>query len=150
MGIPIQGLLHDLSKFSLVEFWEGVRYYQGTFSPIDACKKENGWSPAWMHHKGRNKHHYEYWMDNLDDGGTPLEMPLKYKKEMLCDYLGAGRAYYGKDFTYEKEYEWWQNKLSKPLAMHDSNKDFISMYMELLKVYGDNAFKIDVNHKEDK
>lgn len=148
MGIPIQGLLHDLSKFSPVEFWEGVRYYQGTISPIDACKKENGWSPAWMHHKGRNKHHYEYWIDKLDDGGVPLEMPLKYKKEMLCDYLGAGRAYYGKDFTYKKEYEWWQNKLSKPLAMHNGNKDFISMYMELLKIHGDNAFKVDVNYKE--
>lgn len=150
MGIPIQGLLHDLSKFSPVEFWEGVRYYQGTSSPIDACKRENGWSPAWMHHKGRNKHHYEYWMDNLDNGGTPLEMPLKYKKEMLCDYLGAGRAYYGKNFTYEKEYDWWQNKLSKPLAMHESNKNFISMYMECLKAHGDKAFKFYTGYKVDK
>lgn len=150
MGIPVQGLLHDLSKFSPVEFWESVKYYQGNSSPIDACKKDKGWSAAWMHHKGRNKHHYEYWVDNLDNGGTPLEMPLKYKKEMLCDYLGAGRAYYGKDFTYEKEYEWWQNKLSKPLAMHENNKDFISKYMELLKTRENNAFRVYANHKEDK
>lgn len=86
VGIPFQGLVHDLSKFSPTEFWESVKYYQGTSSPIDACKKENGWSAAWMHHKGRNKHHYEYWQDNFDNGGNPIEMPMKYKKEMLCDY----------------------------------------------------------------
>lgn len=66
VGIPFQGLIHDLSKFSPTEFWESVKYYQGTSSPIDACKKENGWSAAWMHHKGRNKHHYEYWQDNFE------------------------------------------------------------------------------------
>ena len=40
-GIPVQGLLHDLSKFSPVEFFESVKYYQGDKSPIDACKKAN-------------------------------------------------------------------------------------------------------------
>lgn len=55
-----------------------------------------------MHHKGRNKHHYEYWQDNFDNGGNPIEMPMKYKKEMLCDYLGAGRAYHGKSFDFAK------------------------------------------------
>lgn len=80
-GIPLQGLVHDLSKFSTTEFWESVKYYQGTSSPIDACKKANGWSAAWMHHKGRNKHHYEYWQDNFDNGGNPIEMPMKYKKK---------------------------------------------------------------------
>ena len=52
VGIPLQGLTHDLSKFSPTEFFESVKYYQGTSSPIDACKEENGWSAAWMHHKG--------------------------------------------------------------------------------------------------
>ena len=124
-GIPIQGILHDLSKFSPVEFFESVKYYQGTSSPIDACKKANGWSKAWMHHKGRNKHHYEYWMDNFDNGGTPLLMPFKYALEMLCDYLGAGRAYMGKKFTYKDEYNWWVNKSSKPIAMHPDILQFI-------------------------
>lgn len=70
VGISIQGLLHDMSKFSPTEFWESVKYYQGNISPIDACKKENGWSSAWMHHKGKNKHHYEYWQDDFDNGGN--------------------------------------------------------------------------------
>lgn len=129
-GIPIQGLLHDMSKFSPVEFFESVKYFQGTSSPIDACKKIKGYSNAWMHHKGRNKHHYEYWQDNFDYGGIPLEMPLKYKKEMICDYIGAGRAYYGKNFTPAKEYEWWQNKKAKPLAMHENDKQFLDRWFE--------------------
>ena len=116
-GIPIQGLLHDLSKFSPVEFFESVKYYQGDKSPIDACKKANGWSKAWMHHKGRNPHHYEYWMDDFDHGGKPLMMPAKYAIEMLCDYLGAGRAYMGKSFNFTAEYAWWLRKRSNGLAM---------------------------------
>ena len=82
--------------------------------------------------KGRNKHHYEFWQDNFDNGGTPIEMPMKYKKEMLCDYLGAGNAYYGKDFSYQKELDWWKNKKSKPLAMHPNDKAFIDKHINLL------------------
>lgn len=124
--IPIQGLLHDLSKFSPTEFFESVKYYQGDKSPIDACKKENGMSIAWQHHKGRNKHHYEYWMDNFDNGGTPLLMPPMYAIEMLADYLGAGKAYMGNKFSYENEYSWWLNKIKNPLAMHPMIKAFIT------------------------
>lgn len=94
-----------------------------------------------MHHKGRNKHHYEYWQDNFDNGGIPIEMPIKYKKEMLCDYLGAGRAYYGKDFTYIKEYTWWQNKINKPLAMHPSDKKFITTWLSELVNEGNCVFR---------
>lgn len=86
VGIPFQGLVHDLSKFSPTEFWESVKYYQGTSSPIDACKKENGWSAAWMHHKGRNKHHYEYWQDNFDNGGNPIE----WGEKMINHYESLG------------------------------------------------------------
>lgn len=110
MGLYWQGLTHDLSKYSPTEFMESVRFYQGTSSPIDAAKKAKGYSDAWFHHKGRNKHHYEYWMDNFDLGGENIVMPYKYFAEMVCDYLAAGRAYMGKNFSYTAEYEWWQNK----------------------------------------
>lgn len=132
-GIPIRGLLHDMSKFSPTEFWESVAYYQGTSSPIDACKKANGWSKAWMHHKGRNAHHYEYWFDNFDKGGEALVMPYEYAVEMICDYLGAGRAYYGKEFTYQKEYSWWLNK-----------RQHTSMHMDMIK-FVDKVFSCIVN-----
>lgn len=123
-GIPWRGIKHDMSKFSPTEFWESVRYYQGTRSPIDACKEEKGVSKAWLHHKGRNRHHYEYYQDNFDKGGTPLKMPYKDTIEMFCDYLGAGRAYMGKNFSYASELNWWKNKISKPLAMHKVQKEF--------------------------
>lgn len=64
-----RGIKHDLSKFSPTEFCESVKYFTGDKSPIDNCKKEKGWSKAWLHHKGRNRHHYEYWQDNFDNGG---------------------------------------------------------------------------------
>lgn len=136
VGLYKRGLTHDLSKFSPTEFWEGVKYYQGDNSPIDACKKANGYSKAWLHHKGRNSHHYEHWQDNFDNGGNPLLMPFEDSAEMLCDYLGAGHAYWGKDFTYKKELFWWENKKSNPLAMHPINKEFISQALKEINEKG--------------
>ena len=120
-GLFWQGLTHDLSKYSPTEFFESVKYYQGTSSPIDACKKANGVSYAWMHHKGRNPHHYEYWQDSFDRGGQPVLMPYKYFVEEMCDFIGAARAYLGKDFSYVKEEEWWKKKREN-CAMHPNNK----------------------------
>ena len=127
-----RGLWHDMSKFSPTEFWESVKYYSGTRSPIDACKEEKGVSMAWMHHKGRNPHHYEYWMDNFDKGGEPKEMPWRYKVEMICDYLAAGRAYMGKNFSYKAEYEWWLKKLELPRRQHENDKSFVTNVLQQL------------------
>lgn len=131
-GIPIRGILHDMSKFSPTEFIESVKYYQGTRSPIEACKEANGYSKAWLHHKGRNSHHYEYYQDNFDSlassdfkGEHHLKMPFKDACELICNYLGAGRAYMGKHFNFSGEYDWWLNKTSKPIAMHPHTKMFV-------------------------
>ena len=124
-----QAWTHDLSKYSPTEFLESVKYYQGDKSPIDACKAENGYSMAWFHHKGRNPHHYEYWQDNFDFGGTPVMMPYKYAVELLCDYLAAGRAYMGDKFTYKAELEWWYKKRQN-CAMHLQTKWFVSLVLE--------------------
>lgn len=140
VGLYWRGITHDLSKFSPIEFWESVKYYQGNSSPIDACKKDKGYSRAWLHHKGRNKHHYEYYVDNFDNGGTPLQMPFKDSVEMLCDYLGAGHAYMGKNFSYEAEYNWWLNKKKTNLAMHPINRDFITLALDQLREYGNIVF----------
>ena len=141
-GIPWRGLVHDLSKYSPTEFWESVKYYSGTRSPIDACKEDKGVSYAWMHHKGRNAHHYEYWQDNFDKGGNPICMPDKYALEMLCDYLAAGRAYMGKKFSYEAEEQWWENKKKQPLAMHYTQKRFLNIaFRELANCMKDKNFK---------
>jgi hypothetical protein len=95
-GIPLQGLVHDLSKYSFVEFFESARYYAGTYSPIKNAKEDKGYSEAWLHHKGRNKHHWQYWITVRKGVITPNEMPIKYIKEMACDRIAAC-------MTYEKE-----------------------------------------------
>ncbi len=79
-GIPWQGVLHDLSKFSLVEFSQGVKYFMGDKSPTELERRTIGASYAWMHHKGRNRHHFEYWTDYNPDTRRiePVKMPIKY------------------------------------------------------------------------
>lgn len=119
LGIPWRGFKHDLSKFSPTEFWESVRYWDGKSSPIPRCKEDRGYSLAWQHHKGRNSHHYEYWVDYLDQGGVAIKMPWKDFLEMAADWLGAGRAYWGKKFTLESEYQYVLTKL-RTAKMHTS------------------------------
>ena len=94
VGIPLQGLVHDLSKFTPTELIPSVRYYQGTSSPIGAERRAQGYSMAWLHHKAQNKHHWEYWVEFRDDGTEYyVKMPMNYLKEMLCDWLSAGKTY---------------------------------------------------------
>lgn len=126
-GLYWQGITHDLSKFSFTEFWESVKYYQGDRSPVKAVKEKYGYSPAWLHHRGRNKHHYEYWTDNFDNGVTCILIPYKYAVELICDYLGAARAYMGDKFSYRAEYEWWvKEKQNAELRMHPCIQNFIN------------------------
>lgn len=98
LGIYRQGLMHDLSKYSLSEFIPGVKYYQdGHRSPNNAQREDEGVSKAWLHHKGRNKHHFEYWIDYDVDGSRTvlagMKMPVKYVVEMFCDRIAASRIY---------------------------------------------------------
>ena len=85
-GIGFQGLFHDLSKYSPAEFISGARYYQGTRSPNEEERVKFGYSKAWMHHKGRNRHHFEYWTDYNPQTKIvePVKMPLNYVVEMFC------------------------------------------------------------------
>lgn len=94
-GIFRRGLLHDLSKFSPTEFIPGVLYYQGTRSPNEREREVSGASSAWMHHKGRNRHHFEYWTDYSMKTGTldPVRMPNIYVFEMFCDRVAASKIY---------------------------------------------------------
>ena len=101
VGLYFQGLTHDLSKYSPTEFFVGARYYQGNRSPNNAEREARGYSQAWMHHKGRNKHHYEYWTDYKGGVGhngeehviIPARMPKKYLVEMYVDRVSAAKVY---------------------------------------------------------
>ena len=108
-GIPVRGFFHDMSKFSPTEFFESVKYYTGKKSPIIYCRQEQGYSKAWLHHKGRNKHHFEYWYDAELEHGMPI-IPYKYTVEMICDNLAAGMTYKGKDWTQDYQLNYWTKK----------------------------------------
>jgi pyrroloquinoline quinone (PQQ) biosynthesis protein C len=100
-GIFWQGVMHDMSKYSPEEFFAGVRYYQGYRSPNEGEREANGYSRAWMHHKGRNKHHFEYWTDysTVKRQLIPVKMPLRYVVEMFCDRVAASKIYGGDKYT---------------------------------------------------
>lgn len=102
VGLYKQGLLHDMSKYMPSEFIPGVKYYQGFRSPNNAQREAEGSSGAWLHHKGRNKHHYEYWIDytvNKDEGLAGMKMPEKYVVEMFCDRVAASKIYNKEKYT---------------------------------------------------
>lgn len=131
-GIVFRGLMHDLSKYSPVEFFEGVKYYNGKRSPIPFCKKEKGYSKAWLHHKGRNKHHFEYWIDNVAPNKTPV-IPYKYTVEMICDTIAAGLVYKGKEWTNSSPLEYYNNRKDKEYINEDIKKVLVTVYEQVAK-----------------
>lgn len=124
-GIPFRGLVHDLSKYSITEFFESVRFYTGDQSPIMGAKKKYGYSKAWLHHFGRNKHHFEYWYDFSAPVKAPI-IPYKYTVEMICDNLAAGITYQGKKWTKEYQLEYFNNHVNLELI----NENIINVLRE--------------------
>ena len=107
-GLYWQGLTHDLSKYSPVEFWNGVKYYTGTASPHLGERKAKCRSDAWLHHKGRNKHHAEYWHDIVNGKTQPIIIPPRYFAEMLCDRVAASKIYLKDKYTNEAPWEYYK------------------------------------------
>jgi hypothetical protein len=131
-GLIWQGITHDLSKYSLIEFFASARYFQGNSSPIDAEKRANGYSLAWQNHKAKNKHHWHYWTDFENGKLILLRMPPKYVAEMLCDWVGAGKAYNKDKWTID-EFTGWYAKNRDIYHLHQSTKAYIDMLVENVK-----------------
>ena len=146
LGIPLQGIVHDLSKYSPTEFWEGVKYFNGKHSPITDCKKTEGYSKAWLHHKGRNKHHTDYWVDLSAPDKTPI-IPYQYVAEMLCDKLAAGLIYKGKEWTKGYELEYWVNERDKTLV-NDQVENLITDFFTQVSQVGIDRALTKKNVKE--
>ena len=134
VGIFWRGLVHDLSKYSPVEFLEGVKYFDGGKSPIMNCKKEEGYSKAWLHHKGRNKHHLEYWYDYAAFNKTP-NMPFKYFLEHICDNFAAGMIYQGKKWTKEYQLTYW-NKTKDKIICSDNMRKLLTRVFTDVSIKG--------------
>ena len=122
IGLYWQGITHDLSKFSFTEFSRAIKYWDDKISSLANERKILGYSQTFLHHRGRNPHHYEYWIHSLDDGGIPARMPKKYVLELICDYLAAAKTY-GADPR--KEYIWWAKQQSH-MKIHKETKDYIT------------------------
>ena len=138
VGIPLQGLKHDLSKYLPVEFFETARYYEeGKYSPIKKCKEINGYSMAWIHHKNHNKHHYEYWYDYAANVPSPI-IPFKYFLEMICDSFAAGIIYQGKDWTKEYQLEYW-NRVKNKGTIHPQIKALLDEVYTEVSIHGLNS-----------
>lgn len=126
IGLYKQGILHDLSKYSPTEFMVGVKYFQGNRSPNNAEREDIGYSSAWLHHKGRNKHHYEYWLDYNSQGEEvfiPVPMPFRYVAEMIIDRIAACKVYKGNDYKDED-----------PLLYYLRGKDKIPIHAETAEI----------------
>ena len=141
IGLYWQGLTHDLSKYSLEEFWTGVRYYQGNRSPNAAERETVGYSRAWLHHKGRNKHHYEYWIDissHKEEGLLGNKMPLRYVAEMVCDRIAACEVYKGKAYTSAAPLEYYEYTKNY-ITIHPRTRALLEKLLHMLKDQGEEA-----------
>ena len=148
VGLYRQGLLHDLSKYSPTEFWSGAKYYQGTRSPNAAEREEKGYSEAWIHHKGRNRHHYEYWTDMspVTRCYEPVPMPRKYLAEMVMDRRAACMTYQGKDYTDGSALAYFEKSREREL-MHPKTKQELAYILTMLRDEGERkTFSYLKNH----
>lgn len=138
VGLYKQGLLHDLSKYSPSEFWIGARYYQGTRSPNSAERDDKGYSEAWMHHKGRNKHHYEYWTDlnRQTRRYESVPMPRRYLVEMVMDRIAACRTYQGKNYTPVSALNYYQGSMERTL-LHPKTQQELEYILTMLRDTGE-------------
>jgi len=142
VGLYWQGLTHDMSKYSLTEFRVGAKYYQGTRSPNNAEREDIGYSSAWLHHKGRNRHHFEYWMDYgiVDDkfGIIPCKMPRKYIAEMVMDRIAASKTYLGDKYTDDAALKYYLNgKEHGNNLIHPETADDLEKILRLLAEEGE-------------
>lgn len=138
IGLIRQGLAHDMSKYHPTEFCNGVRYYQGVRSPNNAEREDKGYSEAWMHHKGRNRHHFEYWTDmNLETRNyEPVPMPRKYLAEMVMDRRAACMTYQGKDYKPGAELAYFDASRDKWL-MHEKTRKELGYLLAMLRDKGE-------------
>ena len=137
-GILWQGLRHDLSKYSPTEFIPGVKYYVGTRSPNELERMDKGYSAAWLHHKGRNRHHFEYWSDYnpVERRVGPVKMPLRYVIEMVCDRMAASKIYLGDKYTDASALEYFVHGKSHRV-IHPETSDLCERLLTMLADEGE-------------
>ena len=140
IGLYKQGLLHDLSKYSWTEFSVGCRYYQGNRSPNNAEREATGLSTSWIHHYGRNKHHFEHWVDYGIDCDTVIRgvpMPRKYIAEMVMDRISASRVYMGENYTNQEPLRYFLRSKDTLWFIHPQTKRDLEALLRILADHGE-------------
>ena len=140
-GIFWQGLRHDLSKYSPTEFLPGARYYQGNRSPNEKEREVLGYSVAWMHHKGRNKHHMEYWIDYgmpSEPAMVGMRMPDNYVVEMFIDRMSASKNYQKEKYTDRSALEYYLQGKNRHI-MHPEVRELLEKLLYMLADEGEDA-----------
>ncbi len=137
-GILRRGLMHDLSKYSPAEFIPGAKYFVGTRSPNELERGEHGYSSAWLHHKGRNKHHFEYWTDyNMAERRVmPVKMPLVFVVEMFCDRVAASKIYQGEKYTDSHPIDYFLRGKDRR-SIHPETSDLLESFLVMLRDKGE-------------
>lgn len=141
VGLYKQGLLHDLSKYTWTEFSVGCKYYQGNRSPNDAEREDKGYTSSWLHHKGRNKHHLEYWIDYSTDkskGLVGMPMPKQYVIEMFCDRIAACKTYNKENYTDHHALDYYMKGRAGKI-LHPQSKALLEKYLKMLAKYGEDV-----------
>jgi hypothetical protein len=141
LGLYRQGLLHDLSKYSPVEFLAGARYYQGFQSPNNMERKVKGYSSAWLHHKGRNKHHLEYWIDYAEgepSGLAGMQMPVRFVVEMFCDRVAASRIYRGAEYRDSDAWDYYARSRDA-YVLHPATRALLESMLAAVRDRGEAA-----------
>ena len=153
VGLYRQGLMHDMSKYSLTEFLPGCKYYQGYMSPNNAERKDKGYSLAWLHHKGRNKHHLEYWIDygGNDEKGEKkgmcgMKMPIRYVVEMFIDRICASKNYQKEKYADASAYLYYENSKGH-LMLHSDTRALLEYLLVMLKEKGEKETFSYVKHE---
>lgn len=150
VGLYKQGLMHDLSKYSPTEFMVGCRHYQEGLSPHHMERQEKGYSQAWLHHKGRNKHHMEYWIDYaVGDGGkgiAGMKMPLKYVVEMFIDRVSASKNYQKEKYTDRSALEYYEHGREHHV-IHKDTKELLEKLLHMLADEGEDAVFHYIRHE---
>ena len=149
VGLYRQGLLHDLSKYSWTEFKVGCKYYQGNRSPNNAEREDTGCSRAWLHHKGRNKHHYEYWIDygiGADRGMTGMKMPVRYVVEMFLDRIAASKIYKGESYSDSDPLAYFQEGKGEYM-MHPETEALLEKLLRMLADKGEDVTFAYIRYK---
>lgn len=144
VGLYRQGVLHDMSKFQPEELLNGFRFYQGGLqSPNNGERVVKGHSDAWIHHKGRNRHHYEYWTDyNIEAAKRgdypiqPVQMPRRYVAEMLMDRIAASKTYMKDKYSDVEPLRYFQKGKAGHL-MHPVTADELEFMLRLLARKGE-------------